>query len=91
MDCADYCVDCDGDSDGLGRNELRMLVKAQDLRVDRDGATENEAFFAFCRKLPALSPQREEILEKIFGINPKSLYLCTVDQNKQHLSDKRRK
>ena len=50
-------------------------------------ATEIEAFFAFCRKLPALSQQFEEFLEKIFGILPESLYLCNVDKNKQRLSD----
>jgi hypothetical protein len=50
-------------------------------------ATEIEAFFAFCRKMPALSQQLEEILEKIFGILPESSYLCNVDWNRQRLSD----
>jgi len=61
-------------------NEIRRNLRP-------NWATEIEAFFAFCRRLPALSQQFEEILEKIFGILPKSLYLCNVDKNKQRLSD----
>ena len=53
-------------------------------------ATDSEGVCLICRQRGRLSLQVREEFGIFLGIGRKSPYLCTVEQNKQHLSDKRK-
>ena len=53
-------------------------------------ATGSEGICLICRLWGRLSLQVREEFGIFLGIGRKSPYLCTVEQNKQHLSDKTR-
>jgi hypothetical protein len=54
------------------------------------GATDLEGACLNCRLWGRLSLQVREEFGKFLGIGRKPPYLCIVNQNKQHLSDKER-
>ena len=58
MDCADYCVDCDGDSDGDGNDLLYGVLDEKSVLELFQGALALLPFFArfFC---PALTIKEE--------------------------------